>query len=272
MFSTFLTVRVERQNSDKYQWGKIPQDRKWTHKVQGTCPTLHCCHTGCCEMRYVVSCLRTSLRPYTIFYLSVRHSDENIFATFSSQSLTSLLCKGISWLIWPIILNNYFSFFQEKKPDKIQVLLTPILRQALVAMMTHAPIRSVRTLFIWKLTAITALQIGHLIFIMPSTASGFASNNLLFLQHGQPTCTSCIYFASRKRPVKRDLSNWPLVSFYFPLHCVPWPCSFGSDKSIISNRCSSVNLYLSPKGLTKCIKFSSHKTIFQKLQILNLCL
>ena len=52
---------------------------------------------------------------------------------------------------------------------------------------THAPIRSVRTFFIWKLTAITPLQVGHLILIMPSTASGSASNNLLFLQHGQAT-------------------------------------------------------------------------------------
>ena len=71
-------------------------------------------------------------------------------------------------------------------------------------MITHAPIRSVRTFFIWKLTAITDLQIGHLILIMPSTVFGFASNNLLFLQHGHATCTSCISFASRKRPVKRE--------------------------------------------------------------------
>lgn len=70
-----------------------------------------------------------------------------------------------------------------------------ILRQALVAIISYAPILSVRTFFLWKLTAITPLQIGHLILIMPSTASGSASNNLLFLQHGQATCTSCIHFS-----------------------------------------------------------------------------
>ena len=44
----------------------------------------------------------------------------------------------------------------------------------------------------------------YLILMMPSTAVGSASNNLLFLQHGQATCTSCTHFASYKRPVKRD--------------------------------------------------------------------
>ena len=48
-------------------------------------------------------------------------------------------------------------------------------------MIAHTPIRSVRTFFLWKLTAMTDLQIGHLILIMPSTASGSASNSLLFL-------------------------------------------------------------------------------------------
>ena len=61
-------------------------------------------------------------------------------------------------------------------------------------MIAHTPIRSVRTFFLWKLTAMTDLQMGHLILIMPSTASGSASNNLLFLQHGQATCTYCISF------------------------------------------------------------------------------
>ena len=62
------------------------------------------------------------------------------------------------------------------------------IRQALLTTYCVA-IRSVRTFFEWKLTAITPLQIGHLIFIMPSVL-GFASNNLLFLQHGHPTCIS----------------------------------------------------------------------------------
>lgn len=61
-------------------------------------------------------------------------------------------------------------------------------------MISHAPICSVRTDLWWKLTAITALQMGHLILMIPSTAVGSASNNLLFLQHGQATCTSCIHF------------------------------------------------------------------------------
>ena len=79
------------------------------------------------------------------------------------------------------------------------------LRQALVAMITHAPICSVRTVLWWKLTATTALQMGHFILMMPSTAVGSASNNLLFLQHGQATCTSCILFSPPlQRPAKRE--------------------------------------------------------------------
>lgn len=94
---------------------------------------------------------------------------------------------------------------KKKDPTKHRDILSK-LRQALVAIISYAPIRSVRTFFWWKLTAITALQIGHLIFIMPSTASGSASNNLLFLQHGQATCTSCIHFSPPgKRPAKRDV-------------------------------------------------------------------
>ena len=57
-------------------------------------------------------------------------------------------------------------------------------------MIAHTPIRSVRTFFLWKLTAMTDLQMGHLILIMPSTVSGSASNSLLFLQHGQVTANS----------------------------------------------------------------------------------
>ena len=94
------------------------------------------------------------------------------------------------------------------------MIFTSILRQALVVMITHTPIRSVRTFFLWKLTAMTDLQMGHLILMMPSTASGSASNNLLFLQHGQATCTSCISFRLPQEASQKGMSNWPLVIFF----------------------------------------------------------
>lgn len=114
--------------------------------------------------------------------------------------------------------NEIVPFFvnrTKKEPDKIQMIFTSILRQALVVMITHTPIRSVRTFFLWKLTAMTDLQMGHLILIMPSTASGSASNNLLFLQHGQATCTSCISFRLPQEASQKGMSNWPLVIVLF---------------------------------------------------------
>ena len=132
------------------------------------------------------------------------------------------------------------------------MIFTSILRQALVVMIAHTPIRSVRTFFLWKLTAMTDLQMGHLILMMPSTASGSASNNLLFLQHGQATCTSCISFRLPQEASQKGMSNWPLEIFYFPLHCLPWLKSYGSDKYSISNICSVVN------------NFRSHKKILTK--------
>lgn len=98
------------------------------------------------------------------------------------------------------------------------MIFTSILRQALVVMITHTPIRSVRTFFLWKLTAMTDLQMGHLILMMPSTVSGSASNNLLFLQHGQATCTSCISFRLPQEASQKGMSNWPLVIFFI-FHC-----------------------------------------------------
>ena len=103
----------------------------------------------------------------------------------------------------------------KKEPDKIQMIFTSILRQALVVMISHTPIRSVRTFFLWKLTAMTDLQMGHLILMMPSTVSGSASNNLLFLQHGQATCTSCISFRLPQEASQKGMSNWPLVIVLF---------------------------------------------------------
>ena len=94
----------------------------------------------------------------------------------------------------------------KKEPDKIQMIFTSILRQALVVMISHTPIRSVRTFFLWKLTAMTDLQIGHLILMMPSTASGSASNNLFFYFYNmdKPHALPAYLFASRKRPAKRE--------------------------------------------------------------------
>ena len=69
--------------------------------------------------------------------------------------------------------------------------ITPILRQALLTTYCVA-IHSVRICFMWKLTAITPLQIGHLILMIPSVF-GSASKSLRFLQHGHATCISfCI--------------------------------------------------------------------------------
>ena len=115
-----------------------------------------------------------------------------------------------AWLFISSFFKMKFSVFVnyiKKEPDKIQMIFTSILRQALVAMIAHTPIRSVRTFFLWKLTAMTDLQIGHLILMMPSTASGSASNSLLFLQHGQATCTSCISFRLPQEASQKGMSN-----------------------------------------------------------------
>ena len=130
-----------------------------------------------------------------------------IFKTFPARLFTYSLFKDE---IVPFFVNRI-----KKGPDKIQMIFTSILRQALVVMITHTPIRSVRTFFLWKLTAMTDLQMGHLILMMPSTASGSASNNLLFLQHGQATCTSCISFRLPQEASQKGMSNWPLVIVLF---------------------------------------------------------
>jgi len=106
------------------------------------------------------------------------------------------LLKKLYSVLQPILFMQTCTVraYTQKSLTKHRDILST-LRQALVAIISYAPIRSVRTFFLWKLTAITHLQIGHLILIMPSTASGSASNNLLFLQHGQATCTSCIHFS-----------------------------------------------------------------------------
>lgn len=68
-------------------------------------------------------------------------------------------------------------------------------------------IRSVRTFWLRKLTAITDLHSGHFILMIPTISSGLASNNLLFLQHGQATCISCIYLRLPQEASQREKSN-----------------------------------------------------------------
>ncbi len=144
-----------------------------------------------CDHTFRIVCFLLSGVPHRIFPPSGsdipdKNTDVSVFSAF---------------LLTPSMQSKSPRDFSLRLPTFFAIFHTTSITDS------YAPIRSVRTLFIWKLTAITALQIGYLIFIMPSTTSGFASNNLLFLQHGQPTCTSYICFASRKRPVKRDLSN-----------------------------------------------------------------
>lgn len=146
------------------------------------------------------------------------------FFLFSAGSFILSFPKLLRWRLFrPVYLLILFlkmklSCFckpHKKEPDKIQMIFTSILRQALVVMIAHTPIRSVRTFFLWKLTAMTDLQMGHLILMMPSTVSGSASNNLLFLQHGQATCTSCISFRLPQEASQKGMSNWPLVIVLF---------------------------------------------------------
>lgn len=67
-----------------------------------------------------------------------------------------LLLTGFSKLFRPVyllllLLKMKFSVFvnrTKKEPDKIQMIFTSILRQALVVMIAHTPIRSVRTFFL----------------------------------------------------------------------------------------------------------------------------
>lgn len=115
---------------------------------------------------------------------------------------------------------NIYSLGKNKNAwQSIEIFSLNFVRRWSLWIIHHAPICSVRTFFWWKLTSITDLQMGHLILMMPSTAVGSASNNLLFLQHGHATCTSCTHFASRKRPVKRECQTdrW-LYSSIIPLH------------------------------------------------------
>lgn len=138
---------------------------------------------------YEISCQDCALRHDLLFWLL-----RDFSLTFTSS---------------PFILLSYAIFHackwrsNKKRPDKIQVQLVPILRQALLTKIFLTDtvtkpyhlvaIRSVRTIWFRKLKAITDLHNGHLIFMIPTVSSGFASNNLLFLQHGHATCVSCIY-------------------------------------------------------------------------------
>lgn len=171
----------------------------------------HCAHAA--DMNFYLS----------IFWILIRTGIQRCRfwsipkVSFSFQPDLFILSQAPSMKAFPARLFTYSLFKNEivpflvnrtkKEPDKIQMIFTSILRQALVVMIAHTPIRSVRTFFLWKLTAMTDLQMGHLILMMPSTASGSASNNLLFLQHGQATCTSCISFRLPQEASQKGMSN-----------------------------------------------------------------
>ena len=161
----------------------------------------HCAHAA--DMNFYLSIfgilIRTGIQRYQFWSISQFLLSAGLSRLFRPVYLLLLLLK--------MKLSRFFVNRTKKEPDKIQMIFTSILRQALVAMIAHTPIRSVRTFFLWKLTAMTDLQIGHLILMMPSTASGSASNNLLFLQHGQATCTSCISFRLPQEASQKGMSN-----------------------------------------------------------------
>lgn len=167
-----------------------PTKRKRAQRGKGISSRLNHClyHSELIPMRYPAKIAHSGMIYY--FWLL-----RDFSLTFTSS---------------PFVLLSYAIFHackwrsNKKRPDKIQVLSTPILRQALLTKIFLTDtvtkpyhlveIRSVRTIWFRKLTAITDLHSGHLIFMIPTVSSGFASNNLLFLQHGHATCISCIYF------------------------------------------------------------------------------
>ena len=173
----------------------------------------HCAHAA--DMNFYLSIfwilIRTGIqrcRFWSIPKVSFSFQPDLLSSPFPNALDEGFSGRPVYLLI--LLFKMKFSVFVnyiKKEPDKIQMIFTSILRQALVAMIAHTPIRSVRTFFLWKLTAMTDLQMGHLILIMPSTASGSASNNLLFLQHGQATCTSCISFRLPQEASQKGMSN-----------------------------------------------------------------
>jgi len=90
----------------------------------------------------------------------------------------------------------FFFLTKQKRLTKIhlQLALQTYSRQALVAIVSYAPICSVRFVLLsllalpsWRETTTTALHIGHFIETMPFDPRN-KSNNRLFLQQGQATC------------------------------------------------------------------------------------
>ena len=74
--------------------------------------------------------------------------------------------------------------------DLVSRLTDPLLGSICVIILTFAyDALLVVTFLFLKVTHTTALQIGHFMLIIPLVA-GSASNNRLFLQHGQDTWTN----------------------------------------------------------------------------------
>ena len=172
----------------------------------------HCAHAA--DMNFYLSIfwilIRTGIqrcRFWSIPKVSFSFQPDLLSSPFLNSFGEAFPARLFTYSLFKDEIVPFFVNRTKKEPDKIQMIFTSILRQALVVMITHTPIRSVRTFFLWKLTAMTDLQIGHLILMMPSTASGSASNNLLFLQHGQATCTSCISFRLPQEASQKGMSN-----------------------------------------------------------------
>ena len=148
---------------------------------------------------YLGILIRTGIRRYRFWSISQFLLSAGFSRLFRHVYLLILFLK--------MKLSRFCKSHKKKSLTEYRCLFTSILRQALVVMISHTPIRSVRTFFLWKLTAMTDLQIGHLILMMPSTASGSASNSVLFLQHGQATCTYCISFRLPQEASQKGMSN-----------------------------------------------------------------
>ena len=164
---------------------------------------------------YLGILIRTGIQRYRFWSTSQFLLSAGFLRLFRAVYLLLLLLK--------MKLSRFCKSHKKKSLTKYRCLFTSILRQALVVMIAHTPIRSVRTSFLWKLTAMTDLQMGHLILMIPSTASGSASNSLLFLQHGHAMCTHSFIAISLPITFHDHTENvcctWTLsFSKYFFLH------------------------------------------------------
>lgn len=190
----------------------------------------HCAHAA--DMNFYLSIfwilIRTGIQRCRFW--SISKVSFSFLPDLLSSPFPNTLDNGFSGrpvylliLLLKMKLSRFCKSHKKKSLTKYRCLFTSILRQALVAMIAHTPIRSVRTFFLWKLTAMTDLQMGHLILMIPSTASGSASNSLLFLQHGHAMCTHSFIAISLPITFHDHTENvcctWTLsFSKYFFLH------------------------------------------------------